>query len=164
MHDVADLMEAISFRGGRMGSRDGFGSMLVSIASIGAASASTGRAGPILHMGATLTHLTFAKLRLPRRYKLTMMGCGVAAAISSIFNAPLAGTLFAGEIFTGTYSIRAFIPLLLAAATGAFLTKNFFGDTPFFIQPGYEIVSNWEVLIFIALSILIGAIASANLQ
>ena len=46
------------------------------------------------------------------------MSCGVAAAISTAFNAPIAGMVFAHEVVLRHYSIQAFAPTTVAAATG----------------------------------------------
>jgi chloride channel protein, CIC family len=57
------------------------------------------------------------------RDKTLMLACGVAASIGAAFNAPIAGVLFTLEVLVLDISISAFTPLILAAATGALVSK-----------------------------------------
>jgi CIC family chloride channel protein len=99
---VADVMEAAMLRNGRMSLREGLAAACVSIGSI-ACGASVGREGPIVHLGATLASTVAQRLQLSPALARTLLGCGVAAAIASAFNAPIAGVFFALEVVVGHY-------------------------------------------------------------
>jgi CBS domain-containing protein len=54
-----------------------------------------GSRGPIVHLGATLGSYVAKRLHLSLSLAQTLLGCGVAAAIASAINAPIAGVFFA---------------------------------------------------------------------
>ena len=90
---VADVMEAAALRSGRITLREGLSAAAVSAASIGVG-ASVGREGPVVHLGAMLSSFIATRLRLSRSQAVTLLGCGVAAAVAASFNAPIAGVFF----------------------------------------------------------------------
>ena len=96
-----------------------------------AGGASVGQYGPLVHFGATLGALLKATLKLRITIDI-IIGCGVAAAISAGFNAPLAGILFAHEAILRHFSMRAIAPIVIASGT-AFAVHNYFwgASTPF---------------------------------
>ena len=136
---VADVMESAAFRSGRMDWRAGLGAAFGSAASIGTG-ASVGREGPVIHLGASLAAFVGGRLHLSRSQMVTLLGCGVAAAISASFNAPIAGVFFALEVVIGHYALSAFAPIVIASVTGAIIARIHFGDFPAFIIPDRTIV------------------------
>ena len=76
--------------------------------------ASVGQYGPLVHFGATAG--TAAKKLLNLRIGTdVVIGCGVAAAISSGFAAPIAGVIFAHEAILRHYSPSAMAPIATSA-------------------------------------------------
>ncbi len=155
---VADVIEARALGGGRINFMHGLGSALVSAVSLGAG-ASAGREGPAVHLGATLASGIDRHFRLSAAAKRTLLGCGVAAAVSASFNAPIAGVLFALEVVLGHYALSAFIPIVIASVGATLVTRNHLGDFPAFILPHYQIESYWEFPAFAILGITCGAVA-----
>lgn len=84
---------------------------------------SAGVEAPIVATGAALGSnvADFVQLRFQDRN--LMLACGIAAGIAASFNAPIAGMLFAAEVFLVDISLSSIIPVMLAAATGALLSK-----------------------------------------
>jgi CIC family chloride channel protein len=78
---------------------------------------SVGQYGPIVHFGATMGIWVkrFISSRLSHEIYL---GCGVAAAISAGFNAPIAGVIFAHEAILRHFSVRAIAPITVASVSG----------------------------------------------
>ena len=160
---VADVMESAAFRAGRMDWRAGLGAALGSAASIGTG-ASVGREGPVIHLGASLASFIGGRLALSRSQMVTLLGCGVAAAISASFNAPIAGVFFALEVVIGHYALSAFAPIVIASVTGAIIARIHFGDFPAFIIPDRAIVSFFEFPAFLLLGVASGLAAIVFLR
>jgi CIC family chloride channel protein len=162
-HGVADVMESVALRSGRIGLREGLGSAVISAASIGAG-ASVGREGPVVHLGATLASALAHRLGLSRAQAVTLLGCGVAAAVASSFNAPIAGVFFALEVVIGHYALSAFAPIVLASVSGAIVSRLHFGDFPAFIVPDHALVSFLELPGFALLGVVSAALAITFLR
>ena len=150
---VADVMEAAALRSGAITLREGVGAAAVSAASI-SVGASVGREGPVVHLGAALSSFVATRLRLSRSQAVTLLGCGVASAVASSFNAPIAGVFFALEVVIGHYALSAFAPIVIAGVTGTIITRLYFGDFPAFIISDQTIVSFWEFPAFALLGIV----------
>ena len=129
-HNPADVILAAqsSMKLTGLSIRDGILNFLGAIISL-ASGASVGQYGPIVNMGATLS----ANLRRFSGTDTTVLiGCGVAAAISAAFNAPIAGVIFAHEVILRHYSLRAFAPITIAASAAFYNSKFVFDSTPLF--------------------------------
>ena len=104
--------------------RTGFGSTIAALISA-AGYASVGQYGPLVHFGATAG--TAAKKFLNLRIGTdVVIGCGVAAAISSGFGAPIAGIIFAHEAILRHYSPSAMAPIATSAIVAAAMESYFF--------------------------------------
>ena len=150
---VADVMEAAALRSGSITVKEGLSAAAVSAASIGVG-ASVGREGPVVHLGATLSSLVSTRLRLSRSQAVTLLGCGVASAVSASFNAPIAGVFFALEVVIGHYALSAFAPIVIAGVIGTIITRLYFGNFPAFIIPDHSLVSFWEFPAFAMLGVV----------
>lgn len=155
---ISDVIEASALLGGRMPLRHNLVSSAVHILALGFG-ASIGREGPAVHLGATMSAWFAARLRLGRSQSRTMLGCGVAAATASLFNAPVAGVVFAIEVVVGNLSLKAAVPIVLASVTGTAIGRYHFGAEPAFTVPSHELISPWEFPAYALLG-LVSAIAA----
>jgi CIC family chloride channel protein len=84
---------------------------------------STGLESPIVSTGAAIGSNYARAYTLNYKERTVLLACGAAAGIAAAFNAPIAGVLFAIEVVLTDISLTAFIPLIIAAACGALLSK-----------------------------------------
>jgi len=84
---------------------------------------STGLESPIVSTGSAIGSNFARAYTLSYKERTVLLACGVAAGIAAAFNAPIAGVLFAIEVVLTDISLTAFIPLIIAAASGALLSK-----------------------------------------
>ena len=155
---VADVIEARALPSHQLTMRVGLGSAFISALSLGSG-ASAGREGPVVHLGATIAAALTRLLSLPMAARRTLLGCGVAAAISASFNAPIAGVLFAHEVILGHFAPTAFVPIVIASTVAAVISRTWFGDFPAFVVPHYQVTSYWEVPAFALLGLTCGLVA-----
>ncbi|HEX2866650.1 MAG TPA: chloride channel protein [Ignavibacteriales bacterium] len=84
---------------------------------------SAGLEAPILVTGAAIGS-NFARVNLEGyRDRTLLLACGSAAGIAAVFDAPIAGMMFALEVLISEVNVSAFIPLIISAATGALVSK-----------------------------------------
>ncbi|MDC1287607.1 chloride channel protein [Gammaproteobacteria bacterium] len=142
-----DAIRAVQLRTPLPSVRSGVASTLASIVSIGSG-ASVGQYGPMVYMGAIAGNLV-ARLKLPIANLQTIaIACGVAAAISTAFNAPIAGLVFAHEVILRHYSLQAFAPTTVAAATGYVIANIVFERPPLFLVEFGGVGHSYEFALF----------------
>ena len=67
-------------------------------------------------------------LGLGYRLRTLLIGCGIAAGISAVYNAPTGGFIFALETVLPAFTPTLLIPLLISAATGKILFEFIMGE------------------------------------
>jgi chloride channel protein, CIC family len=157
-HSVADVIETQALRDGRVDTKTGLLSAAMAAVSLGGG-ASAGREGPVVHLGATIVSWLDSKFQLPSSARRTLLGAGVAAAISASFNAPIAGVLFAHEVILAHYALRSVVPIVFASVTAAIIGHLHLGNFPAFILPAVQIVSYWEFPAFVLLGVMCACVA-----
>ena len=137
--------------------KQGIGSTLAAFTSA-SGGASVGQYGPVVHFGATMGIWVkrFVSSRLTHDIYL---GCGVAAAISAGFNAPIAGVVFAHEAILRHFSVRAIAPITVASISASTLSNYWFPQSATF-NIGTNIPSLSEVVPFIAALAPVMAVAA----
>ncbi|MDA1098333.1 MAG: chloride channel protein [Proteobacteria bacterium] len=155
---VASVIEAMALRNGYMRLRDGLAAAFVSVISIGVG-ASTGREGPMVHLGASIAGGITRRLGLSPHLARTLLGCGVAASVAASFNAPIAGVFFALEVIIGHYALSAFAPVVIASVAGTVICRAHLGEQPAFLLPQFGINSLWEFPAFMVLGAICAVIA-----
>lgn len=84
---------------------------------------SAGLESPIVTTGSAIGS-NFAKtFKVDYKDRTLLLASGAAAGIAAAFNAPIAGMLFALEVLLVDVKISAFIPLMIASASGVILSN-----------------------------------------
>ncbi|MFQ5473591.1 MAG: chloride channel protein, partial [Dehalococcoidia bacterium] len=113
-HGVPEVMDALFRQGGRIRPRIASAKAVASALTIGSGG-SAGTEGPIIQIGAALGSSIGQYLHIQPRQMGIVVACGVSAGIAAIFNAPIAGVLFALEIFLRDFSFRTFSPIVFSS-------------------------------------------------
>ncbi len=113
-HGVPEVMDALYRRGGKIRGRIAAAKAVASALTIGSGG-SAGTEGPIIQIGAAIGSRVGQFFNIHRRQMGIVVACGVSAGIAAIFNAPIAGVLFALEIFLRDFSFRTFSPVVFSS-------------------------------------------------
>jgi CIC family chloride channel protein len=124
-HGVVDVMESVIRTSGFQRPVVAIEKILTSGLTIGSGG-SAGAEGPIVQIGAAIASGVGEFFGLARAQMPLLTGCGCAAGISAIFNAPFGGVLFTLEVILQDFSIRAFTPIVVASVIAQVTTLALF--------------------------------------
>ncbi|WP_029040110.1 chloride channel protein [Cucumibacter marinus] len=159
---VADIIEACSHQSlsdvKRLNLKDAAIATSISAITLGSGG-SAGREGPVVYFAGAVSKSLFRTFSMPPSARRVMLACGVAAAISASFNAPIAGVLFAHEVILAHFAMSAFVPVVIAAVMGAIMSRLWFGEAPAFVIPDYQITSYLEIPAFALLGLTCAVVA-----
>jgi len=128
----ADTIYAVQLRERLPKPVAGLLSTFASILSLGCG-ASVGQYGPVVYLGAVIGQLTHRLQLGVRDIRSIAIACGIAAAISTAFNAPIAGLIFTHEVILRHYSLRIFTAVTVATACGFVVANVVFEHPPLFL-------------------------------
>jgi CIC family chloride channel protein len=121
---------------------------------------SAGLEAPIVATGSAIGSNTARISDLNYRERTLLIGCGAAAGIAAVFNAPIAGVIFAIEVLlTETVVVSYFIPLIISSVVGALCSKIILGESSLFNFVLQEKFDYRNVPFYILLGILAGFIS-----
>lgn len=120
---------------------------------------SAGLEAPIVVTGAAFGSNYSRKYRMSYQERTLLLACGISAGIASVFNAPIAGVLFALEVLLIDISISAFTPLILAAATGALVSMIFIEESVLLRIENHLPFNYHNTLFYVLLGVLAGLIS-----
>jgi len=152
-HGITPIIYAISRKSSRIEHHNVYSQIITSALTVGFGG-SSGLEAPIAHSGAAIGSNIGRFFGLSYKEVTMLLACGASAGISGAFNSPLAGMIFSIEILLTEFSIPVLIPLLIAAALAAVVSKILY-DEPLF----YTSVSDWDVnalLFYLLLAIIVG--------
>ncbi len=137
-HGVPEVIYSVSRYGGLLRLRSGFSRIISSCLTIGSGG-SAGPEAPVVMSGAAIGSNIARYFALNDRQRIILVGCGAAGAISSIFNAPIAGMVFAAEVILGEWSAVNIIPIAIASVAGTEISRTLQGNQVIFSHQVFSI-------------------------
>jgi len=154
----AQVVYAVQLREGMPPFVNGLRSSGAAFVSV-ACGASVGILGPLIYLGAMVGQLA-EKTRLPvSNLRAGALACGVAAAIATVFGAPIAGMLFAHEVLLRNFSVQVAAPVTLAAVSSYLLSQSLLGQSIWIGAEGGSSAFGSELLLFVFFGLACACIA-----
>ncbi len=122
---------------------------------------SAGLESPIVVTGAAIGSNYGRVYRLIHKERTLMLACGAAAGISAVFNAPIAGVIFALEAIMTEATLSAFIPIIIASVSGALVTMIVLNEEILLSYKQALVFDYHNVPLYVLFSLVTG-IASVN--
>jgi CIC family chloride channel protein len=117
-----DILLAIAKKSSFLPFRQMYSHVITSAFTVGFGG-SAGLESPIVSTGSAIGSNFARTYKLSYKDRTLLLAAGAAGGIAGAFNAPIAGVLFALEVILVDISLTSFIPLLIAAASGALISK-----------------------------------------
>lgn len=125
-HGIPEVIESLARKHGELPGRMGVFKAITSSLTIGSGG-SAGVEGPIIQIGSVLGSVVARALRVGHEHMHTLVGCGAAAGLAAIFNAPIAGVLFVLEVLLRDFSLKTFMPIVIASVIGTAVSQGLLG-------------------------------------
>ncbi|MGV3762951.1 chloride channel protein [Parapedobacter sp.] len=152
-HGMTPIMYAISRKSSKLEPHNMYSQIITSALTIGFGG-SAGLEAPIANSGSAIGSNIGRVFGLNYREVTLLLACGAAAGIAGAFNSPVAGMIFAIEILLPEFSIPAFIPLLMSAATASVISRLLYSEPLFHL-----LTDDWDLnalFFYVVLAILVG--------
>jgi len=152
---VPMVIESVAKKGGILSPIVGATQLATSAISIGSGGAG-GREGPSIAIGGTIGSIVGQVFRLNEEQTKSLVGCGAAAGLAAVFNAPIGGALFAMEVVIGSLNMQTFSPIIISSVFGTFISRSILGNKPIFVIPTFTLRSGYELFFYVILGIFAG--------
>lgn len=124
---------------------------------------SAGPEGPIVEIGSVIGAMIGRWLGISRSNLGILVGCGAAAGLSAVFDAPIGAVFFTLELILPFISIRIFSPVILSSVMAGVFARSVFGRNPAFEVPAAVLatlkVSTGEIVLFSLMGVLCGLLS-----
>jgi len=154
-HGVPEVIYSVSRYGGLLRFRSSFSRIISSALTIGSGG-SAGPEAPVVISGASIGSNIAKYFSLNDRQRVALVGCGAAGAISSIFNAPIAGMVFAIEVILGEWKSVNIVPIAISAVAGTEISRILQGNQIAFSHRLFSI-SHMDIVACVGLAVLTAA-------
>lgn len=158
-HGVPEVIYAVTRKGGLLRFRTSVSRLVSSCLTIGFGG-SAGPEAPIVASGASIGSNIAQFLGLNERRRVAMVGCGSAAAIAAIFNAPIAGIVFSVEVILGEWTALNIVPIAIAAVAGTEVSRILQGNQIPFAHTAFTLGPH-DLLASVALALACAVVSVA---
>jgi len=126
-HGVPEVIHSVSRYGGLLRFRSVYSRLISACLTIGSGG-SAGPEAPVVVSGSAIGSNIARLFSLNERQRITIVGCGAAGAIASIFNAPISGIVFTVEVILGEWTALNIVPIAIAAVAGTEISRILSGN------------------------------------
>ncbi|MEO6721062.1 MAG: chloride channel protein [Ferruginibacter sp.] len=119
---IAMVLKAIARKSSFIPLRHTYQHIVTSSITVGSGG-SVGLEAPIVATGSAVGSNLARITDLNYQERTLLIACGAAAGISAVFNAPIAGVIFAIEVLLAETIVSYFIPLIISSVVGALCSK-----------------------------------------
>jgi len=158
-HGIPGLLYALSRNKGIVKPYTTFASIITSALTVGFGG-SVGLEGPSVSTGGSIGSNLGRLLKLNQKQINVLIGMGGAAALASIFQAPITGVIFSMEVFLIDISMTALIPIIISAFVAILTSYRLLGrafEYSISLNEGF-IPSNTGY--YVALGIVVGLVSA----
>ena len=135
-HGIPEAMEAVVAHQSRISLRTAVAKPTATALAIGTG-APFGAEGPIIVTGGALGSLLGQVMRVSPAERKVLLASGAAAGMAGIFGTPIGSVLLAVELLLFEYTVRAFVPLVIAAVFADSVHGVLIGKGPLFAVPAH---------------------------
>lgn len=157
-HGIPEAMEAILTKQSRIAPRNAIAKPISAAVAIGTG-APFGAEGPIIVTGGSIGSLLGQVLPVTPSERKILLAAGAAAGMSATFGTPLAAVILAIELLLFEFSVRAFVPLVVAASIAGGMHSALFGQGPLFQVPTHDFAGLRVLPAFVLLGVACGVLA-----
>lgn len=157
-HGVSKVLYAISKNSSQIKPHNTFSSLIACTLTLGFGG-SVGPEAPIVLTGSAIGSNLARLFRLDYKTTTLLIGCGAAAAISAIFEAPIAGAVFVIEILMLDLTMTTLIPLLITTVSASLVAYLLMGNEVLFSFTLNSTFNLKDIPFYILLAIFTGLVS-----
>ena len=158
-HGIPGLLYALSRNKGIVKPYTTFASIITSALTVGFGG-SVGLEGPSVSTGGSIGSNIGQLLKLNQKQINVLIGMGGAAALASIFQAPITGVIFAMEVFMIDISMTALVPIIISAFCAILTSYYFLGKAVEYDITIAESFVPSNSLYYVGLGIVVGLVSA----
>ena len=130
-HAIPSILRALSKRNGILKRYKMYFPLITAPLTVGFGG-SVGLLGPAVASGAAISSNVSVLFHINNKTRTLLIGCAAASAIAAVFKSPIAGIVFAVEVFSLDLTLISLLPLLLASVSSIVTSYFFLGSDVLF--------------------------------